>query len=99
MRWGIAAFSIAVNSGSRWWYWKTNPIFSFRNRARSRGGSSSSDWPKISTRPESGRSIPPSRCSSVDFPTPDGPMIAAKARSSRTKERSLKTVTGAPSPA
>ena len=40
--------------------------------------SSSSDCPKTSTRPASGRSMPPSRWSSVDFPTPDGPITAAK---------------------
>ena len=38
MRCGIVTFSRAVNSGSRWWNWKTKPIFSLRKRARARGG-------------------------------------------------------------
>ena len=30
---GIITFSKAVNSTNRWWNWKMNPIFSFRNLA------------------------------------------------------------------
>jgi len=30
---GIIVFSRLVNSGSRWWNWKTNPTFRFRNSA------------------------------------------------------------------
>ena len=41
-------------------------------------GIAASDGPKTSTRPASGRSMPPSRCRKVDLPTPEGPMTAAK---------------------
>ena len=34
MRPGIITFSSALNSGSRWWNWKTNPIVRFRRSAR-----------------------------------------------------------------
>ena len=95
---GNATFSSAVNSGSRWWNWKTNPIRSFRKRARSFGGERVERLPEDLDAPESGRSMPPSRWRSVDFPTPEGPMTAANTASSTSKERSRKTVTGAPSP-
>ena len=36
--------------------------------------------PVIDTRPEVGRSSVPIRCSSVDFPEPDGPTIATARR-------------------
>ena len=35
---GIATFSSAVNSGSRWWNWKTKPSVRLRNAQRSRSG-------------------------------------------------------------
>ena len=34
MRPGIMTFSIAVNSGRRWWNWNTNPTVLFLNAAR-----------------------------------------------------------------
>ena len=78
MRSGISTFSSAVNSGSRWWNWKTKPTCRLRNaharlvvhrvdRARRRRGPC----------PASNASRPPSTCSSVLLPTPDAPTIAS----------------------
>ncbi len=30
---GMSTFSLAVNSGSRWWNWKMKPMVSFRSSA------------------------------------------------------------------
>ena len=49
-----------------------------RQRARSPSDSRSMRRPAISISPASGRSMPPSRLSSVVLPDPEGPMTAAK---------------------
>ncbi len=77
MRSGISAFSSAVNSGSRWWNWNTNPTRRFRNATRPasvqrRAGRRH----RRPLRPPSGASSPPSTCSSVLLPTPDAPTTA-----------------------
>lgn len=57
---GIQTFSKAVNSGSRWWNWKTNPIFSLRNRDKARSPSDETSCPSISTLPRSALESVPS---------------------------------------
>ena len=79
MRDGIITFSSAVKSGRSWWNWKTNPSVLLRKRASRAPSSDARSVPPISTLPSSGESSAPSRCSSVVFPEPDGPTIAASA--------------------
>ena len=71
---GIITFSRAVNSGSRWWNWKTKPEGAVPERAQRgpRRAANTSSPPTV-TVPASGRSRVPSTCSSVDFPTPEAP--------------------------
>ncbi len=52
------------------------PIFARRYRAEAASPSRSTRTPATVTVPESGRSRPAIRLSSVDLPLPDGPRIA-----------------------
>jgi hypothetical protein len=56
--------------------WNTNPIFALRTSARSFASRLDTSTPSKTYRPEVGRSRQPRRFISVDFPDPDGPMIA-----------------------
>ena len=86
-------FSSAVKSGRSWWNWKTKPIVRLRNAASCAPESPASDWPPISTVPASGRSSAPSRCSSVDFPEPEGPTIATSSPGSTARSIPCSTST------
>jgi hypothetical protein len=61
---GISAFSSALNSGSRWWNWKTKRPGVAKRHARLIGHGAEV-VPVDVMRPDSARSSPPSRCSSV----------------------------------
>ena len=69
-------FSSAVSTGTRLKAWKTNPSESRRSRVSPPSSRPASSCPSITTDPEVGLSSPASRCISVDFPEPDGPMMA-----------------------
>ena len=69
-------FSSAVSIGSRLKNWKTKPMCSRRSIVMSRSLSEPSTCPAIHTLPLVGLSSAASRCISVDFPDPDGPMTA-----------------------
>src|SRR6266511_3597418 len=73
---GSVMFSSAVSVGTRLYAWKMKPTF-FRRSSVSRFSDSveSSVSPRKAC-PEVRRSSPARQCSSVDFPEPDGPMIA-----------------------
>ena len=73
---GSSTFSTAVSSSIRWNAWNTKPTASRRSRASARSDIRSTRCPASQTSPAVGRSRPPSRCSSVDFPQPLGPMTA-----------------------
>ena len=73
---GSSTFSTAVSSSIRWKAWNTNPTASRRSRARARSDIRPRLCPASQTSPAVGRSSPPSRCSSVDFPQPLGPITA-----------------------
>src|SRR5580765_4728389 len=75
---GIATFSSAENSGSRWWNWYTNPSDSLRSTPRSDSLSACMSRPAITTAPAVGRSSPPRICSSVVLPEPEAPTIATR---------------------
>ena len=62
--------------GSRKKRWKTNPMRVRRMRPRSASESCATSRPSNSSDPLVGVSTQPSRCSSVDLPQPDGPVIA-----------------------
>ena len=63
----MQTFSIAVNSGSRWWNWNTKPIFVLRNFEICLSESICTGVPSIITSPEVGRLSVPRICSSVVF--------------------------------
>ena len=72
-------FSSALSTGSRLKNWKMKPSLSRRSWVRSPSSSSPSSTPSITTLPPVGRSSPARQCMRVDFPEPEGPMIAVKA--------------------
>ena len=69
-------FSSAVNIGSRLKNWKMKPMCSRRSFVIAVSLSSPSRVPAIVTWPSVGWSSAASRCISVDFPEPEGPMTA-----------------------
>ena len=73
---GRVMFSIAVRVGTRLNAWKTKPIRSRRILVRSLSPSVVRSASPTNTRPEVAASNAARQCISVDFPDPDGPMIA-----------------------
>ena len=71
-------FSKAVNVGTSWKNWKTIPICSPRQCASEFSFILRSSSPAKTMRPLLGRSIPVSILSKVDFPLPEGPLIAKR---------------------
>ncbi len=71
-------FSMAVSVGTRLYCWKMNPTRSRRNWVRALSLRVLRSVSPISTLPWVSRSRPARQCISVDFPDPDGPMIAVK---------------------
>src|SRR2546428_2878397 len=69
-------FSSAVNSGSRWWNWKTNPIFRLRNSASAWSSMANISFLSKRTVPLVGRSRVPRMWSRVVLPTPEAPTMA-----------------------
>src|SRR5512137_74171 len=96
---GIITFSRAVNSGSRWWNWNTNPRVRPRQRVSASSSMTPVSWPSSRTRPVVGRPRSPMMCRSVLLPEPDGPISAANSprRSVRSTPRST-WVRASPSP-
>jgi hypothetical protein len=62
--------------GSRWKNWKTRPTWSRRSRVRSASESAPRGWPRRTTSPDVGASMPAARWRSVDFPEPLRPVTA-----------------------
>ena len=73
---GSSTLCSAVARGSRLKVWNTNPISLLRIRASASSPSSDTRWPLSQYSPAVGLSRQPMRFISVDFPEPDGPMIA-----------------------
>jgi hypothetical protein len=71
-------FFSALSTGSRLKDWNTNPTRLRRSRVSSLSSSPASRLAPSQTSPLVGLSSPASRCISVDFPEPEGPMIAVK---------------------
>src|SRR6266567_417471 len=71
-------FSSAVSVGINWKNWKTIPTCFPLQRARLSSLIARSSCPVKMTRPLVGRSIPVNILRSVDFPLPDGPLIAKR---------------------
>ena len=71
-------FSSAVNVGMRLNVWNTKPMRSRRNNVSSLSDSVDSSTSPMNTCPDVSESRPATQCISVDFPEPDGPMIAVK---------------------
>lgn len=95
---GSSTLCSAVARGSRLKVWKTKPISLLRIRANSSSLSLATGVPLSQYSPEVGVSRQPIRFMSVDFPEPDGPMIATYSLRSTTRftPRSART-TSAPS--
>ena len=73
---GSVMFSAAVSVGTRLNAWKTKPTRSRRSSVSRLSPSVMSVSP-MNTVPVVGASRPAMQCRSVDFPDPDGPMIAS----------------------
>ena len=73
---GRVMFSIAVRVGTRLNAWKTNPIRSRRIRVSSLSPNVLRSASPMNTRPAVAWSNAARQCISVDFPEPDGPMMA-----------------------
>ncbi len=74
------------------------PIFSARSAASSPSTSPEVFRPRISTVPESTVSSVPSRLRRVDFPQPDGPVIATVSPAVSSRSTPSRTITGSPPP-
>ena len=77
-------FSRAVNSGRRWWNWKTKPIVLLRNAAIAADGRLQKDVLAARTSDQCRRSVTssvPRTCRNVDFPEPEGPMMEMRSPS------------------
>lgn len=75
---GSAIFSAAVSVGTKLKDWKINPSRSRWSSVIWRSESSDSAVPPIYASPDVNPSSPAIVCMSVDFPDPDGPIIAVK---------------------
>ena len=75
---GSVTFSPAVSVGTRLNDWKTKPIRSRRNAVSCRSDNEPSSVSPMKAAPLVNESRPARQCMSVDFPEPDGPMIAVK---------------------
>ena len=96
---GSRMFSSAFIDGTRLKDWKTKPMRSRRIAVSSRLLSFEIGVSPMITSPESGVSRPASIFSSVDFPEPEGPMIAVKRPASMSMLRSSRGRTlASPSP-
>ena len=73
---GSVMFSIALSVGTRLKAWKMNPTRSRRSSVRSFSFSDDSSTSPMYTWPDVTSSSPAEQCMSVDFPEPDGPMMA-----------------------
>ena len=82
---GRRMFSSALRLGSRLNDWKMNPSMSRRIRVRSSSFMPVMSRPAMRLCPPLGMSRPARQCRSVDFPDPEGPMIATN--SPRRTER------------
>jgi hypothetical protein len=71
---GTSTFSSAVRFGRRLCSWNTMPTWRARKWLRS--DSRARSWPATTRLPESGRSSAAIRCTRVDLPQPEGPMMA-----------------------
>ena len=71
-------FRSTVVRGRRLNDWKTNPILSFRSSESSSSSSFATSLPSKRYSPDVGVSSAPRMCMSVDFPDPEGPMMATK---------------------
>ncbi len=81
---GSVMFSRAVSVGTRLNAWKTNPTLSRRSSVSRLSFSSVRSTSPTKTCPLVGVSRPARQCSNVDFPDPDGPMIAVNSPAARS---------------
>src|SRR5690625_6386831 len=91
---GSTTLSSSVRFASRWACWNTNPKRVRRSRASCFCSSSVSSVPSREMLPPSVSSIPDREYSRVDFPLPEGPMIARN--SPLPTSRSISWSTGWP---
>ena len=69
-------FSRALSVGTRLNAWKTKPSLSRLSSVRSRSDIAVMSSPSMKTFPDVSVSSPAMQCIRVDFPDPDGPIIA-----------------------
>jgi hypothetical protein len=85
---GTSTFSNAVSEGSRWKNWNTMPTRTPLSRASASSSRRVMSTPSSRICPSDGASRPAIRPSSVDFPLPEGPVIAT------TRPRSMARSSG-----
>ena len=88
---GIITFSRAVNSGSRWWNWNTNPISRLRKAARDLSGREKISVPAIITFPPDGSIRDPIMFSKVLFPAPLAPTMLTTSPLATERDTPLST--------
>ena len=91
---GSSTFSRAVSIGRRKKRWNTNPMRISRMRLRSASERPATSRSSNRTSPLVGWSTTPIRCSSVDFPQPDGPLTATYSPRPTRSETSRSAATG-----
>ena len=89
-------FCRAVSIGSRLNDWKTKPIRSRRSSVSCLSLKAVSSVAPRRTEPDVGVSSPAMQCMSVDFPEPEGPMIAVNAPRAKDTSTPSKARTGSP---
>jgi hypothetical protein len=87
---GSMTFSTAVSVGRSWKNWNTTPTLRPRQRASTPSDASWTEAPATRTSPSLGRSMPPTRFSSVDLPLPDLPTTATRWPRSTARSTSLR---------
>ena len=92
----MTIFSLAVITGIRLNCWKIKPIFSQRSFALSRSLKRPMSSPSISTFPLVGESKPASKCSRVDLPQPEVPVIETNSPCSIEERRPLRRISFLP---
>jgi hypothetical protein len=86
-------FCSAVSVGSRLNDWNTKPTRLRRSLVSALSLSPDSSVPPIRTEPEVTLSRPARQCMSVDFPEPDGPMIAVNSPAAKATVTPLRART------
>ena len=93
---GSSTLSATVIVDNRLKNWNMKPTCLRRSTAQAEADSPSTRCPRSQISPRVAGSRPPSTCSSVDFPEPDGPMIATNSPTPTSRSTPRTASTGTP---